>query len=105
MNSQSFHSHQMAKAAASTIGNETKEQGNWFWKIFGGAVISVIALLLLTVGQYLNLSINDLRSDAFKINRELGDCIKQQDYKQDIKDLQQQIEKLKERIVILENKK
>lgn len=102
----SMHHHITQTASkAATMGNETKEAGNWFWKIFGGAVVSVMAIMLLTMGQYLNLSINDLRSDVFKMNREMGENLKQSEYKQDIKELEKEIQQLKERIVVLESKK
>src|SRR5688572_27984196 len=39
------------------------ESGSWFWRLFGGTVIGGITFLLVTLLNYLNSSIDRVRTD------------------------------------------
>jgi chromosome segregation ATPase len=42
-----------------------------FWRIFGGTLLSIAALGVITVCQYFNNGLNGLRADLDRLNREL----------------------------------
>lgn len=50
----------------------TQTEPSWFWKIFGGAIVSVISILLLAHFTSINSNINNLQSQDKEI-RELLD--------------------------------
>jgi hypothetical protein len=48
-----------------------EERLSIFWRVFGGTLLSIAALVILTVCQYFNSSLNELRNDLGRINDEI----------------------------------
>jgi chromosome segregation ATPase len=77
-----------AGKAAAPAGDEGKI--SIFWRVFGGTLLSIAALVLVTVYQQFTSGINDLRNEAGHINADLrkdlgrlseaqGDLVKKED--------------------------
>src|SRR5947208_2914022 len=47
-----------------------------FWRIFGSTVLSIAALVALTLYQQLTGSLNELRNDQSRLNQDHGELIK-----------------------------
>ncbi len=66
-------------------GNEPKprtddEKIHIFWRVFGGAIVSVVALSGLTLYNNLQSSVIELRSEMAKINELRGDLVRKDEF-------------------------
>jgi hypothetical protein len=63
-----------------------EERVSPFWKIFGGTLLSIGALVVLTICQYFNSTLNDLRGEVGRVNDEIRKDISHsnQDMRKDI---------------------
>ena len=73
--------------------SESNEPG-WIWKIFGGTILAMVTLLLITLFNTINVSINNAKQEAVSALTEL---------KGEIRDNRQALDSLKERTSSLEN--
>lgn len=53
--------------------DETQKERDWFWKIFGGAIIGVISILIATLFNYVQSSIADLRFQIIQITKDANE--------------------------------
>ena len=102
-----------------------EERGSIFWQAVGGTVLSIVALVAITLYQQLTSSINDvrvslatfnndLRKDLGQLSQSQGDCIKKDEFNnrltsvwnslKDIQTLQTGVTALKERCLVTEQK-
>jgi heme exporter protein D len=56
---------------AAALPAKSEEHGSSLWKIFGGTLLSIAALVVLSLCQHFNSCLNDLRSDLGRLNDEL----------------------------------
>ena len=49
----------------------SEERGCGLWRIFGGTLLSIAALVFLTLCQYFNGSLNDMRAEVGRLSDEL----------------------------------
>jgi hypothetical protein len=62
---------QTATAVGTAQPAKSEERGSSFWRIFGGTLLSIAALVVLTLCQHFNSSLNDLRNDLGHLSDEL----------------------------------
>jgi DNA repair exonuclease SbcCD ATPase subunit len=53
------------------------ERMSMFWRVFGGTLLSIAALVVVTLYQQFSGSINELRADILRLNESRGDLVKQ----------------------------
>ncbi len=53
-----------------------EERMSLFWRVFGGTLLSIAALVLLTFYQQFSGSLNELRADILRLNEARGDLVK-----------------------------
>jgi hypothetical protein len=51
-----------------------------FWRIFGSTVLSIAALVAITLYQQVTSSLNELRNDQIRLNQDHGDLIKKDEF-------------------------
>jgi hypothetical protein len=51
-----------------------------FWRIFGSTVLSIAALVAITLYQQVTCSLNELRNDQNRLNQDHGDLIKKDEF-------------------------
>ncbi len=56
------------------------EKVSLFWRIFGGTLLSIVALLVLTAYQSITGSIHDLRSDLSMLKEAKADLVKKDEF-------------------------
>jgi hypothetical protein len=112
-----------APAVEATPVAKGEERIPLFWRVFGGTLLSIAALVVLTLGQQFHNSLNELRADLEHLNSDLrkdmsrlsetyGDLVKKDEFSarmrsvwDSIKDLQTDKESftaLKERCAIMQ---
>ena len=86
-----------------------KLEPGWFYKLFGGTLLSLVGLLTITVISMCYNSINDTRQEVNRIGKEQGECVKQKELQDRIQSMWGQMrdatsgrEALKEKITALE---
>jgi hypothetical protein len=52
----------------------------WFWRLFGGTLLSLLGLLFLTLLSVCLNYVNDLRNEVIKLNQAQGECVKQKEF-------------------------
>jgi hypothetical protein len=52
-------------------GKNSEERVSPFWRIFGGTLLSITALVILTICQHFNSTLNDLRDQIGRLNDEI----------------------------------
>lgn len=57
-----------------------EEKVSLFWRIFGGTLLSIVALLVITVYQSVNHSINDLRTNVGHLNEAKAEFVKKDEH-------------------------
>jgi hypothetical protein len=57
-----------------------EERISVFWRVFGGTLLSITALICVTVYQQFTNTFNDLRSDLNRLNEARGDLIKKDEF-------------------------
>lgn len=73
---------------------QLEEAGAWFWKLFGGTVIGGMTLLLLTILNHLNTSIDRVRTDNSGVQVQI---------QQQVNDLRDRVSKLEQTAVTLQD--
>jgi hypothetical protein len=53
-----------------------EERMSLFWRVFGGTLLSIVALVVITLYQQLNGSLNELRADILRLDEARGDLVK-----------------------------
>jgi hypothetical protein len=53
-----------------------EERMSLFWRVFGGTLLSIAALVVITVYQQFNGTINELRADILRLDEARGDLVK-----------------------------
>lgn len=53
--------------------DDPHKEKDWFWKIFGGAIIGVISILIATLFNYVQSSIADLRFQIIQITKDASE--------------------------------
>jgi septal ring factor EnvC (AmiA/AmiB activator) len=60
-------------------GKKDDEKISVFWRIFGGTILSIVAMLLVTVWQQMSSSVADLRNSVSHVQEAQADFIKKDD--------------------------
>lgn len=71
-------SHSMPKETATNKSGD--EKISLFWRIFGGTIVSIVALLFITAYQSISSSIHDLRTELSQLREAKGDFVKKDEY-------------------------
>lgn len=58
-------------AGEPAVAAKSEERVSVFWRIFGATLLSIAALVVLTLCQHFNSSLNELRSDLGHVNEDL----------------------------------
>ncbi|MFO0808319.1 MAG: hypothetical protein U0746_06825 [Gemmataceae bacterium] len=58
----------------------TEERISLFWRVFGGTILSITALIVINAYQSLGANIHELRSDLSRLRESAGDFIKKDDF-------------------------
>ncbi|HEX5270780.1 MAG TPA: hypothetical protein VFW33_09850, partial [Gemmataceae bacterium] len=53
-----------------------EERMSLFWRVFGGTLLSIAALVVITLYQQFSASLNELRADILRLNEARGDLVK-----------------------------
>lgn len=53
-----------------------EERLSLFWRVFGGTLLSIAALVVVTLYQQFTSSVNELRNDIVRLNEARGDLVK-----------------------------
>jgi hypothetical protein len=53
-----------------------EERMSLFWRVFGGTLLSIAALIVITLYQQFSGSLNELRGDILRLNEARGDLVK-----------------------------
>jgi septal ring factor EnvC (AmiA/AmiB activator) len=71
-----------AELAAAPAAKETKpeEKISIFWRVFGGTLLSIAALVVMTVYQQFSNSLNELRNNMNRLHETHVDMVKKEDY-------------------------
>jgi hypothetical protein len=99
----------------------TEERGGVFWRVLGGTVLSIAAMITVTLYQQITSSINDVRSSVSALNTDLrkdlgqviqtqGDMVRKEEFNsrmssvwasfKDVQVLQTAVTRLKERSLV-----
>jgi hypothetical protein len=99
-------------ASGTAVPARGEERISLFWRVFGGTLLSIGALVVVTVYQQFSNSMLELRNDMIRLNETHADMIKKDDFNNrmnsvwnSMKDLQTAtaaITGLRERTVLLE---
>jgi hypothetical protein len=52
-----------------------------FWRLFGGTLLSVATLVIITLCQQFSTGLNDLRREILRLNQAQGELVKADDFK------------------------
>jgi hypothetical protein len=58
---------------------KSEENVSWFWKIFGGTILSIVALVIMTAYNQMTSSLAELRRDLSQVQEARGDFIKKEE--------------------------
>ena len=70
-------SHRHPKSESGKTGDE---RISLFWRIFGGTILSIVALVVITAYQSISTSIHDLRTDIMHVNEARAELIKKEEF-------------------------
>ena len=59
---------------------KTEERLSLFWRVFGGTILSICALVIITAYQQLANGIHDLRADVGRLREGSGEYLKKDEY-------------------------
>lgn len=68
-----------ASAKPAEAGNP-EEKISLFWRVFGGTILSIVALVAITLFNNLNSTISELRGELHKQNEKLADLVKKDEF-------------------------
>ncbi|HKI33894.1 MAG TPA: hypothetical protein VKA46_18720 [Gemmataceae bacterium] len=57
-----------------------EERISLFWRVFGGTLLSIAALVVVTLYQQFSSSLNDLRGDVVRLNEARSDLVKKDEF-------------------------
>jgi hypothetical protein len=57
-----------------------EERMSLFWRVFGGTLLSIAALVVVTLYQQFTGSINELRAEVVRLNEARGDLVKKDEF-------------------------
>src|SRR5262245_57585610 len=57
-----------------------EERMSLFWRVFGGTLLSIAALVVVTLYNQFTSSVNELRSDVARLNEARADLIKKDEF-------------------------
>jgi hypothetical protein len=60
--------------------SQGEERISIFWRVFGGAILSIAGLVLITIYQGLNNTLNELRNDVVHLNESRADLMKKDEF-------------------------
>jgi hypothetical protein len=66
--------------AANAASSKPEEKISVFWRVFGGTLLSIAALVLLTVYQGISSNINELRNDLTHVRELQVDMVKKDEF-------------------------
>jgi chromosome segregation ATPase len=61
-------------------GKSSDEKVSLFWRIFGGTILSIVSLLVITAYQSISSSIHDLRTELSQLKEAKAEFVKKDDY-------------------------
>jgi hypothetical protein len=67
-------------AAAAAASGKGEERISLFWRIFGGTLLSIAALVVVTVYQQFSNSVVELRNDMIRLNESRADLLKKDEF-------------------------
>ena len=86
-----------------------------FWRVFGGTILSIIALMAVTLYNNVTSNINDLRTELNRANEARSELVKKEEFNtrtqsmwnrvQDLQDLRLMLTTLKEQVATLSEKR
>lgn len=68
-----------ASQSAPSAPTKSEEKFSFFWRVFGGSLVSVFALVIIQAYQSLSGNIHELRSDQNRMRETAADFIKKDD--------------------------
>jgi DNA-binding transcriptional MerR regulator len=71
---------QAAPTAAAAASPKGEERLPIFWRIFGSTLLSIAALVAITLYQQINSSLNEIRSDLSHLNESQSDAVKKDEF-------------------------
>lgn len=78
---------------------------HWFWRVFGGTLLSLVGLLFVTLYSLNQSRISDLQNDSMKLYQQQGTLVKQEEFNNKLSNIWSQLRELgalKERIAALD---
>jgi hypothetical protein len=73
-----------------------EEKISLFWRVFGGTLLSIVALVGMTVYQQFSATITDLRQAILHLNETHADMVKKDDFEKEINDMRSGVVHLNE---------
>lgn len=73
-----------------------EEKMSLFWRVFGGTILSIIALSLLTVYNNLNATINDLRNEVSRDKEARSELVKKEEFNSRTQSVWNKLQELQE---------
>ncbi len=61
-------------------GEKAEEKISMFWRVFGGTILSITALMVITAYQSLANNIHDVRADVARLREASGDLVKKDEF-------------------------
>src|SRR5262249_28098877 len=101
-----------ADAVAGVVRPEprSEEKISLFWRVFGGTLLSIAALVCMTVYQQFSGSLQDLRGELNRIHETHGDMVKKEEFSarttsiwSSLKEITGEMPTLKTRAALMEN--
>jgi hypothetical protein len=65
-----------------------------FWKLFGGTLLSVATLIVITLCQQFSAGLNDLRKDILRLSQGQGETVKEDELNSRIRPLWERVREL-----------
>jgi hypothetical protein len=69
-----------ATSSQGTKASKSEEGISVFWRVFGGTLLSIGALVCITLFQQLSNNLSDVRNNLNRLNEGRGDLVKQDDF-------------------------
>ena len=95
--------------------HDSDEKLSLFWRVFGGTILSIVALVGITIYNNLSSSISELRSELNRVNEARGELVKKEEFNartqnvwdrvQNLQELRVTVTALKEQVAGLGDKK
>lgn len=99
-----LNAEQILGATVSAQATDNKEDVPVIWKIFGGAIVSIIFMLIITIFGYIINHVNNIQSSVNSINSEM---VKKQDVDTRVTNIWatlRQVDSLKDRLSLVEQR-